>query len=52
MSVRTYITDDEIDAAGHECWFIKGEGTICLEVWETWAGFRDAKPVTLNGEAL
>jgi len=45
-------TQVENDAAGHECWFIKGEGTMCLEVWETWMGFRDAKPVTLNGEAL
>ena len=45
-------TQVENDDAGHECWFIKGEGTICLEVWETWAGFRDAKPVTLNGHRL
>jgi hypothetical protein len=45
-------TQVENDAAGHECWFIKGEGTICLEVWETWMGFRDAKPVTLNGHRL
>lgn len=45
-------TQVENDAAGRECWFVKGEGTLCLEVWETWMGFRDARPVTLNGHRI
>ena len=42
----------ENDSSGRECWSFPNKDVICLEVWETWAGFRDAKPVTLNGEAL
>ena len=45
-------TQVENDAASHECWSFPNKDVICLEVWETLAGFRDAKPVALNGEAL
>jgi hypothetical protein len=42
----------ENDSFGHECWAFPNKDIICLEVWETWAGFRDARPVTLNGHRL